>query len=42
MKRVGDQDPGFRLPSYSLAGLMMLTSDPAEAERLIEEAFATR
>jgi tetratricopeptide (TPR) repeat protein len=41
IKRVGEQDPGYRLPSYSLAGLMMLTSDPAEAERLLEEAFAT-
>jgi tetratricopeptide (TPR) repeat protein len=29
------------VPSYSLAGLMMLTSEPAEAERLLDSAFAT-
>ena len=33
--------PDFRLPSYSLAGLMMLTSEPTEAEQLLGEAFAT-
>ena len=27
IKRVGAEHPDFRLPSYSLAGLMMLTSD---------------
>jgi tetratricopeptide (TPR) repeat protein len=41
MKRVGDEHPDFRLPSYSIAGLMMLTSEPAEAERLLGQAFAT-
>ena len=41
IKRVGDEHADFRLPSYSLAGLMMLTSEPAEAERLLGEAFAT-
>jgi tetratricopeptide (TPR) repeat protein len=41
IKRVGEQDLGFRLPSYSLAGLMMLTSNPAEAERLLDDAFVT-
>jgi hypothetical protein len=41
IKRVGDQDPGYRLPSYSLAGLMMLKSDPAVAEQLLDVAFAT-
>src|SRR5215203_3189817 len=41
MKRVGEQHPDFRLPSYSIAGLMMLTDEPAEAERLLADAFAT-
>src|SRR5262245_36297038 len=41
MKRVGEQHPDFRLASYSLAGLMMLSDDQAEAERLLDEAFAT-
>ena len=33
--------PDFRLPSYSLAGLMMISEQPTEAERLLGEAFAT-
>jgi tetratricopeptide (TPR) repeat protein len=41
IKRVGDEHADFRLPSYSLAGLMMLGSDAREAERLLDEAFAT-
>lgn len=41
IKQVGVEHPDFRLPSYSLAGLMMLTSEPAEASRLLSEAFAT-
>jgi hypothetical protein len=41
MKRVGEQHPDFRVPSYSLAGLMMLTTEPAEAERLVDEVFST-
>ena len=41
MKRVGDQHPDFRLPSYSIAGLMLLIDEPTEAERLLAEAFAT-
>jgi tetratricopeptide (TPR) repeat protein len=41
IKRVGDEHPDFRLPSYSLAGLMMLGSDTREAERLLGSAFAT-
>ena len=40
IKQVGVEHPGLRLPSYSLAGLMMLTSEPEEAERLLE-AFGT-
>jgi tetratricopeptide (TPR) repeat protein len=41
MKRVGEAHPDFLLPSYSLAGLFLLTSEPAESERLLEDAFAT-
>jgi tetratricopeptide (TPR) repeat protein len=41
IKRVGEQHPDFRVPSYSLAGLMMLQSEAAEAERLLDEVFAT-
>jgi tetratricopeptide (TPR) repeat protein len=41
IKRVGDQHSDFRLPSYSLAGLMLLTDEPTEAERLLGEAFAS-
>jgi tetratricopeptide (TPR) repeat protein len=41
IRRVGAEHPDFRLPSYSLAGLMLLTDQPTEAERLLGEAFAT-
>lgn len=41
IKGVGVYFADFRLPSYSIAGLMMLSSEPAEAERLLSEAFAT-
>jgi tetratricopeptide (TPR) repeat protein len=41
IKVVGDQHPNFRLASYSLAGLMMLTSEAAQSERLLNDAFAT-
>jgi tetratricopeptide (TPR) repeat protein len=41
IKQVGAQHPDFRLPAYSLAGLMLVTSEPNEAERLLGEAFAT-
>jgi len=41
IKQVGISHEDFRLPSYSLAGLMMLTSEPTEAEQLLSEAFAT-
>jgi tetratricopeptide (TPR) repeat protein len=40
MKQVGVEHPDFRLSSYCLAGLLMLTSDPEDAERLLDEAFA--
>lgn len=41
IKLVGATYPAFRLASYSLAGLMLLTSDAAEAKRLLSDAFAT-
>jgi tetratricopeptide (TPR) repeat protein len=41
IKSVGVYYEDFRLPSYSLAGLMLLTTEPAEAEQLLDEAFAT-
>lgn len=41
IKQAGTEHPDFRLPSYSLAGLMLMTSEPKEAERLLGEAFAT-
>lgn len=41
IKQAGTEHPDFRLPSYSLAGLMMLTSQPSEAEQLLDEVFAT-
>ena len=41
MMRVGEQHPDFRLPSYSIAGLMLLADEPTEAERLLADAFAT-
>jgi tetratricopeptide (TPR) repeat protein len=41
IKSVGVYYKDFQLPSYSLAGLMMLTDDPKEAEQLLSEVFAT-
>jgi tetratricopeptide (TPR) repeat protein len=41
IKAVGDEHPDFRLPSYSLAGLMIMNDEPGEAERLLADAFAT-
>jgi tetratricopeptide (TPR) repeat protein len=41
IKQVGAENPDFRLPSYSLAGLMIMNDEPSEAERLLSEAFAT-
>lgn len=40
IQAVGDEHPDFRLPAYSLAGLMMLTNDQPTATRLLEQAFA--
>lgn len=41
IKRAGDRHSDFRVPSYSAAGLMLLSDEPAEAERLLGEVFAT-
>jgi len=41
IRSVGIYYKDFRLPSYSLAGLMLLTEEPAEAEQLLSEAFAS-
>jgi tetratricopeptide (TPR) repeat protein len=41
VKQAGAEHPDFRLPAYSLSGLMLLTSEPKEAEQLLGEAFAT-
>jgi tetratricopeptide (TPR) repeat protein len=41
IKSVGVYYKDFQLPSYSLAGLMMLTDEPNEAEQLLSEVFAT-
>jgi tetratricopeptide (TPR) repeat protein len=41
IKSVGVYYKDFRLPSYSLAGLMMLMDEPNQAEQLLSEVFAT-
>jgi tetratricopeptide (TPR) repeat protein len=41
IKQIGAEHPDFRLPSYSLAGLMLLVSEPVEAGRMLGEVFAT-
>jgi tetratricopeptide (TPR) repeat protein len=41
MRRVGDEHPDFQLASYSISGLMLLSSEPTEAQRLLEQVFAT-
>ena len=41
IKSVGVYHEDFLLPSYSLAGLMLLTDEPAEAEQLLTHVFAT-
>lgn len=41
IKRVGERHPDFRLPAYSLAGLLNINDNAAEAERLLDDAFAT-
>jgi tetratricopeptide (TPR) repeat protein len=39
--QAGEEHADFRVPSYSLAGLMLLTDQPQEAERLLSDVFAT-
>jgi tetratricopeptide (TPR) repeat protein len=41
IKSVGVYYKDFLLPSYSLAGLILITDEPNEAEQLLTEAFAT-
>jgi tetratricopeptide (TPR) repeat protein len=41
IKQAGAEHPDVRLPSYSLAGLMLLPTERKEAKRLLGEAFAT-
>jgi tetratricopeptide (TPR) repeat protein len=41
IKRVGEEHPDFRLASYSIAGLMLLTDDAETAKQLLDAAFAT-
>jgi tetratricopeptide (TPR) repeat protein len=41
IKQAGAEYPDFRLPAYSFSGLILLSSEPKEAERLLGEAFAT-
>src|SRR5215212_5481497 len=41
IKRAGEEHADFRLASYSIAGLMLLSSDKETAKRLLEEAFGT-
>ena len=41
IRQVGADQTEFRVPAYSLAGLMLITSEPKEAEQLLGEAFAT-
>jgi tetratricopeptide (TPR) repeat protein len=40
IKRVGDEQPDFRVAAWSIAGLQ-LTGDAPEATRLLEDVFAT-
>lgn len=41
IERVGEAHPDFRLPAYSVAGLLFAKNAPDKAERLLAEAFAT-
>jgi tetratricopeptide (TPR) repeat protein len=40
IRRVGEEHSDFRLPAYSMASIMLATSEAAEAKRLADEAFA--
>jgi tetratricopeptide (TPR) repeat protein len=39
IRRVGDEHPDFRIASYSLAGVMLLASDTAQAKALLDSVF---
>jgi tetratricopeptide (TPR) repeat protein len=41
IKRVGEQHQDFRLAANSLAGLLSINDNPGDAERLLDDAFAT-
>ena len=41
IKQAGAEHPDFRLPAYSLSGLMLLTSEPKAAKQLLGDAFAS-
>jgi tetratricopeptide (TPR) repeat protein len=41
MKAVGDQDAGFRIPAYTLAGLLLLNDDRDKAKGCLESVFGT-
>jgi len=39
MKAVGDQDAGFRVPAYTLAGLLLLNDERDKAKGCLESVF---
>lgn len=39
IRRVGDEHAAFRVPAYSIAGLLLLNDDPATAAQLLADAF---
>ncbi len=41
IKRVGEEEPGYRVVAWSIAGLQLAESDPSEAARLLENVFAS-
>jgi tetratricopeptide (TPR) repeat protein len=41
IRLVGDQHPDFRIASYSLAGLVLLDDDPAQAKTLLDSVLSS-
>ena len=41
IKRIGEEEPGYRVVAWSIAGFQLLESDPNEAARLLEDVFAS-
>ena len=39
--RIGEDEPGYRVVAWSIAGLKLSETDPSEATRLLEAVFAT-